>query len=187
VALGWRLWLQRRRTGSTGFNGISRRLGPLGVLASVAFVFAMVLGLAAPLLQLIGVITPLPILDHGCVHAAGLVLAPIGLAATFYAQLDMGDSWRIGVDFGEATTLVGSGTFAFVRNPIFAAMLVFMFGEALLAPNFVGIAAAVVFLVSVELAVRFVEEPYLLRVHGDAYRDYAAEVGRFVPGIGRIR
>jgi protein-S-isoprenylcysteine O-methyltransferase Ste14 len=37
-----------------------------------------------------------------------------------------------------------------------------------------------------ELHVRRVEEPYLHWAHGDAYRDYAARVGRFVPGVGRI-
>ena len=37
-----------------------------------------------------------------------------------------------------------------------------------------------------ELQVRSVEEPYLLRTHGDAYRAYASRVGRFVPGIGRL-
>ncbi|MFL5908785.1 MAG: methyltransferase family protein, partial [Solirubrobacterales bacterium] len=36
-----------------------------------------------------------------------------------------------------------------------------------------------------QLQVRFVEEPYLIRTHGDDYRAYASEVGRFVPGIGR--
>ena len=40
--------------------------------------------------------------------------------------------------------------------------------------------------VGLELHVRRVEEPYLLRTHGDAYRTYAASAGRFVPGIGRL-
>jgi protein-S-isoprenylcysteine O-methyltransferase Ste14 len=34
--------------------------------------------------------------------------------------------------------------------------------------------------------VRIVEEPYLLAKHGDAYRGYLANVGRFVPGVGRV-
>jgi protein-S-isoprenylcysteine O-methyltransferase Ste14 len=41
------------------------------------------------------------------------------------------------------------------------------------------------FLTAMEIQVRFVEEPYLERVHGDAYRRYAARTGRFLPGIGR--
>jgi protein-S-isoprenylcysteine O-methyltransferase Ste14 len=38
----------------------------------------------------------------------------------------------------------------------------------------------------VELQVRAVEEPYLRLVHGEAYAIYAANTGRFVPGIGRV-
>jgi protein-S-isoprenylcysteine O-methyltransferase Ste14 len=30
------------------------------------------------------------------------------------------------------------------------------------------------------------EEAYLTRTYGDAYRDYARRVGRFVPGIGKL-
>ena len=37
----------------------------------------------------------------------------------------------------------------------------------------------------VELQVRAVEEPYLVRTHGDDYRLYCEAVGRFIPGIGR--
>ena len=37
------------------------------------------------------------------------------------------------------------------------------------------------------MQVRAVEEPHLLATHGRAYADYAARVGRFVPGIGRLR
>ena len=31
------------------------------------------------------------------------------------------------------------------------------------------------------------EEAYLLRTHGDAYRAYARRVGRFLPGVGKLR
>ena len=119
--------------------------------------------------------------------ALALYIAFGGLAATLYAQLDMGESWRVGVDTSETTTLVRSGSFRLIRNPIFAAMLVFMLGETLLAPNPVAIAVFAIFLVAVEVSVRSVDEPYLLAVHGDDYRDYTASVGRFVPGIGLTR
>jgi protein-S-isoprenylcysteine O-methyltransferase Ste14 len=41
-------------------------------------------------------------------------------------------------------------------------------------------------LAALEIQVRGVEEPYLLRTHGEAYRRYAAATGRFLPGIGRL-
>jgi protein-S-isoprenylcysteine O-methyltransferase Ste14 len=184
LALGGRCWMQWRRTGSTGYRGISRRLGFVGLVGGIAFIVAMVGGLAAPLLQLLGVVSPLHILDYRWVNAAGLVFAVCGLAATTYAQLDMGDSWRVGVDTSETTTLVCTGTFKVVRNPIFAAMLVLMLGQTLLAPNPVAIAVFTIFLAAIEVSVRTVEEPYLLGVHGDEYHDYTTRVGRFVPGIG---
>ena len=48
------------------------------------------------------------------------------------------------------------------------------------------LAGFVLLVVTIELQVRAVEEPYLLATHGDAYRDYLASVGRFVPGVGRL-
>jgi protein-S-isoprenylcysteine O-methyltransferase Ste14 len=97
----------------------------------------------------------------------------------------MGDSWRIGVDRNETTTLVRRGVFGWVRNPIFTAMLVFGLGIALVTPNVVSIAGFMLLVVTIELQVRVVEEPHLMTVHGDAYRDYLANVGRFIPGVGR--
>jgi protein-S-isoprenylcysteine O-methyltransferase Ste14 len=187
LALGWRCWMQWRRTGSTGFQRISRGVSLLGLVGGVGFIVAMMGGLVAPLLQLFGVVSPLHILDHRWVNVAGFALAVCGLAATLYTQLDMGDSWRIGVDTSETTTLVRTGTFRLVRNPIFGAMVVFTLGETLLAPNPVAIAVFAIFLAAVEVSVRTVEEPYLLDIHGDDYRDYTGSVGRFVPGIGLTR
>ena len=99
----------------------------------------------------------------------------------------MGPSWRIGVDEAERTELVTMGPFAVVRNPIFAAMLPAVLGVALLVPNAVALAGFVALFVALELQVRLVEEPYLLRAHGDRYAEYAARTGRFVPGVGRLR
>ena len=44
----------------------------------------------------------------------------------------------------------------------------------------------VVLLASLLLTAR-AEEPLLLDRYGTRYRDYAESVGRFVPGIGRLR
>jgi protein-S-isoprenylcysteine O-methyltransferase Ste14 len=187
LALGARLLVQWRQTGSTGYCGLSRRLGPLGLVGGISFIVAMVGGLAAPLLQVVRVVTPLRSLNHVWLNAAGLTLAAFGLVATIYAQLDMGESWRVGIDTTESTALVRTGTFGLVRNPIFSAMVLFTFGQTLLAPNPVAIAVFVIFVAAVEVSVRSAEEPYLLRIHGDEYRDYTASVGRFFPGVGLRR
>src|SRR5262249_27470411 len=109
------------------------------------------------------------------------------LAAQFYSQTAMGDSWRIGVDQNECPALVTRGPFAFVRNPIYSAAAVMSIALFLVLPNILMTCSMVAQTVGVELQVRGVEEPYLLNSHDQLYRDYASRVGRFVPFVGRLR
>jgi protein-S-isoprenylcysteine O-methyltransferase Ste14 len=186
IAFGVRIWLQIRRTGESGFKGISGRVGSLEWIAGVLFVLAITIGVAAPVVDIAGTLEPLDALDSAGVRATGIAIFVAGLIGTFCAQVAMGDSWRIGVDETERTALVTSGPFSVVRNPIFAAMLPASLGLTLLVPNVVAIAGFVALWLALQIQVRLVEEPYLLRQHGDAYRNYAARVGRFVPGLGRL-
>jgi len=187
LAFGVRSWLQLRRTGSTGFHGVGGRPGSAEWLAGVGFGVALVLGVAAPLAELILGVQPIAALDGTVGHAAGITLTLIGIGATFLAQVAMGTSWRIGVDEAERTELVTRGPFAVVRNPIFSAMIPTAAGLVLLVPNVIAIAGFLGLVVALELQVRVVEEPYLRRVHGERYAAYAATAGRFLPGIGRLR
>jgi protein-S-isoprenylcysteine O-methyltransferase Ste14 len=185
LAFGLRSVIQLRRTGSTGFKGIGGRPGSAEWIAGVGFALAIVLGVAAPVLDLAGVLDPIDALDGDAGHVIGAALTVAGIMATLYAQIAMGSSWRIGVDESERTDLVTDGPFAIVRNPIFAAMLPTSLGLVLLVPNVVAVVGFIALVLALELQVRVVEEPYLARVHGTVYRDYAARVGRFVPGLGR--
>lgn len=187
LAFGLRVLIQLRRTGSTGFHGIGGRPGSAEWLVGVGFLAASLFGLAAPVLALLGWVEPISSLDTSAVHALGTALALFGIAATLYAQLAMGNSWRIGVDPGERTALVTGGPFALVRNPIYSAVWPTALGLALLVPSWVALVGLAGIAMALEAQVRVVEEPYLFRAHGDAYADYAARVGRFLPGVGRIR
>ena len=86
-----------------------------------------------------------------------------------------------------ATELVTHGVFAFVRNPIFTGMGVLLAGQQLTVPSVLSAAAFAVFAAAVQVQVRLIEEPYLLRTHGADYRSYASRTGRFVPLAGRLR
>lgn len=183
VLFGVRSWIQLRRTGSTGFVGISGTPADAGWWGGVLFVAAMVLGLAGPLLAVAEVVTADP---PPAVQVAGLVLALAGFVATLAAQTGMGASWRIGVDPAERTDLVTGGVFAHVRNPIFTAMAAAQAGVVLMVPTWVSVLALVALVAAVQLQVRVVEEPYLRAVHGADYDAYAARAGRFLPGIGRL-
>jgi protein-S-isoprenylcysteine O-methyltransferase Ste14 len=187
LGFGWRSWEQRRRTGSTGFRGVSGRLGSAEWFAGAGFVAAPAVAVLASILQLLDVVAPVAVLHAPWIQIGGIVVAIVGIFATVYAQLDMGDSWRIGVDPGETTTLVRTGVFGWVRNPIFTAMITFGFGIALVTPSLVALAGFLLLVATIELQVRIVEEPHLLTVHGDDYRSYLTNVGRFMPGVGVSR
>ena len=146
---------------------------------------ALVAGVGGPLLDLGGLIGRVPLLDHTAMTVMGAVVASVGVVLTLAAQLQMGESWRIGVDHDEQTDLVVSGGFRLVRNPILSAMAITAAGLVAMVPSVAAIAGFAALLIALELQVRRIEEPYLRSVHGAGYRTYEATVGRFVPGVGR--
>jgi protein-S-isoprenylcysteine O-methyltransferase Ste14 len=186
LTFGVRVAIQLRRTGSTGLIGLRAGAGPVDYLSGVLFVCGMAMGAGSVVLVLGDSLETIDALDTDGVHAIGIILAAAGGLAVFGAQLGMGESWRIGVSEEERTELVTGGWFSLCRNPIYSAMIVGWMGFALMVPTWLGLAAIAVVAAGLELQVRAVEEPYLLRTHGDAYRVYASRVGRFVPGVGRL-
>ena len=183
LAFGLRGWLQWRRTGDTGFRFGAFAASPAERAGGVLFVLALVLGLAAPVLALCEALGAFEAIRA---PRLGLLLTLAGIAGTLHAQLEMGSSWRVGVDPSERTALRTDGPFRWVRNPIFSWMILTATGLALLVPNAASGLGLVALVVGIELQVRRVEEPYLLRTHGAAYADYAARTGRFLPGVGKL-
>jgi len=181
-----RVGIQLRRTGETGLIGFRSGAEPIEVLGGVLFVGGMVMGALSAILVLRDSLEPIDALESDAIQAIGIVVASVGGLAVFGAQLGMGESWRIGVPDEERLDLVTGGWFSIVRNPIYTAMLVGWAGFALMVPTWLGIAAVPTIAMGLEIQVRSVEEPYLLRTHGDAFRAYATRVGRFIPGFGRL-
>lgn len=175
-----RALVQRRVSGTFGIRGVNRgsstgekAAGILLAATVVLFVVGLVLGERA--------VPSVP----AWLRWSGLFLAIAGAACTLVAEWAMGASWRIGVDTHERTDLVVAGPFRYVRNPIFTSMCATGIGIAMAVPDLVTIAAAVCLVAAIEVQVRLVEEPYLLRAQGDAYASYCARTGRFVPGLGK--
>jgi protein-S-isoprenylcysteine O-methyltransferase Ste14 len=187
VTLGLRAALHYRKTGSAGIHRVHG--GPWSVdWAAAAFLGLAAMGaFGAPVLDVLGVLPPIPALGSPAARIPGVILYASGFGVTFAAQTSMGMSWRVGVAPGEKTDLVTGGLFGIVRNPIYTGMLTVSAGLALLVANAVAFGSLVSLLAAFELQVRFVEEPHLLNAHGAAYGHYAARVGRFVPFLGTLR
>jgi len=58
-------------------------------------------------------------------------------------------------------------------------------GVLLMVPTAVATLASLCLIAAVQLQVRTVEEPYLRRVHADAYEAYVSGSGRFLPRLAR--
>jgi protein-S-isoprenylcysteine O-methyltransferase Ste14 len=181
-----RVAIQLRRTGSTGLIGL-RRAGPAGWVSGIFFIGGMAMGVLSIDGARKGSLETINSIDGTGLHVIGIALAGAAGLVVFLAQLGMGESWRIGVSEDQRTDLVTGGWFSLVRNPIYSAMILGWLGFALMVPTWLGFAAAAVVAVGLELQVRAVEEPYLSRAHGDAFRKYASGVGRFLPGVGRLK
>jgi protein-S-isoprenylcysteine O-methyltransferase Ste14 len=181
-----RVAIQLRRTGATGLIGLRKGAGVLDWLSGLLFVGGMAMAVVSIELVLQDDLDPIEVLDVDALHVIGIALAALGGMAVFLAQLGMGENWRVGVSDEQRTDLVTGGWFSLCRNPIYTAMIVGWIGFTLMVPTWLSFLAVVVIGIGLEIQVRAVEEPYLVRTHGDEYRAYASRVGRFVPSVGRL-
>ncbi len=81
--------------------------------------------------------------------------------------------------------LVMGGLYRYVRNPMYLAVALLLFGEALALGDFnryVVIYFSSLTVVTV-VFVRFYEEPHLRKLFGPEYEDYCAHVRRWLPSL----
>jgi protein-S-isoprenylcysteine O-methyltransferase Ste14 len=188
VAAGWRAWHQRRRYGASGVVLSARtrreRLGLLALVLVPAVLGAQAVLYALAPESLTAVALPIGHLASARVPGAAIVLIALGLLV--WAQLDLGASWRIGIERAARPGLVTAGFYRFVRNPIFGFLLLGLAGFCALLPTWPSVVALPLAWAAVRAQVAE-EEAWLLASYGTEYTAYARRVGRFVPGIGRIR
>ena len=190
LGFGWRTWVQLRRYGSSGI--VLFRSGRPGqhlrealfVVLAVALLAEAALAAVAPR-RLPGLV-PLAPATAAVLRATGTVMVLVATALMLAAQLDLGASWRVGIDEGARPGLVTGGLYRYSRNPIYVAMLTALLGFALLLPSWISLGLLIGAGLGIRRHVRD-EEAYLARTYGEEYRRYAARVGRFVPGVGRLR
>ena len=112
----------------------------------------------------------------------GIVLVAGGYACTLWCYSAMGDTWRIGINRKEKTTLVERGPYRVIRHPIYAFQLVMLAGAALLLPTTLSFSILVLHLFCAIIKA-IDEENYLKTVHGQSYVDYMARTGRLLPKL----
>lgn len=123
--------------------------------------------------------TPIVWLDNAIVQIIGFLLMLFALLWTGCAQMQMGKSWRIGIDTENKTELVEKGLFKVSRNPIFLGMRGALLGFFLALPNAFTLVAVVLADILMQMQVRL-EEEFLTGVHGDKYREFCSRVRRWI-------
>lgn len=81
-------------------------------------------------------------------------------------------------------TLVTTGVYAWVRNPIYSAFLLACTGALLLAGNLWLLVLPVVFWLFLTVLMKHTEEKWLLERYGQEYVDYCRHVNRCIPWPG---
>jgi protein-S-isoprenylcysteine O-methyltransferase Ste14 len=78
--------------------------------------------------------------------------------------------------------LVARGLYQFVRNPMYAGVLLAILGQALLFGSGATLRYALAVALFFHLFVVFYEEPTLRRKFGQCYAEYCSNVPRWIPG-----
>jgi protein-S-isoprenylcysteine O-methyltransferase Ste14 len=119
------------------------------------------------------------------VRAAGLLIA-VGAAAVLLDAF-----WRFAwIGRGSPApvlppeSLVVSGLYRFVRNPMYVAVVSIIAGQAIWLWRWELLAYAGVVLLAFDIFVRVYEEPTLREQFGESYHRYCQEVHRWIPTRG---
>lgn len=182
VAILWRSIVVWRRTGINPY--VMGRSD--SAYDYIGVIFKLVFGLLAVAILLFSVFTrfyvyamPVPWLDFAFIRWTGLILLFVSFAWTAFSQMQMGASWRIGIDRENKTELVGKGIFTVSRNPIFLGMRVSLLAIFLIIPSAITLLALVLGDVLLQIQVRL-EEEHLRNLHGEAYENYRGQVRRWI-------
>ncbi len=124
-------------------------------------------------------IAPISWLENYWIKVTGLLFLITALVWIIIAQIQMGESWRVGIDKENKTELIQKGLFTVSRNPIFFGMRMMFAGFFLTMPNAITLMTFGVGDVLIQMQVR-IEEEHLTRLHGEKYDEYRKQVRRWV-------
>jgi protein-S-isoprenylcysteine O-methyltransferase Ste14 len=130
---------------------------------------------------------PLPPSDGlGALRWTGLVLIAAGLAVVLeaFARFAL-EGLGTPAPVAPTRTLVVSGLYHFVRNPMYVAVAAMIFGQAILFASWGVALYGVVIAAAFHTFVRLYEEPTLRRAYDEEYVAYCAATPRWVPRFRR--
>jgi protein-S-isoprenylcysteine O-methyltransferase Ste14 len=113
---------------------------------------------------------------------AGFVLVMCGVTLAVAARVHLGRNWSGAIQKREGQQVVRSGPYAYVRHPIYTAILTSLLGLFLMMPQLAGLVGLVAACASYRWKVGR-EEEFLRSEFGEEYEVYMRESGRLLPRI----
>lgn len=118
-------------------------------------------------------------LENDTLVYIGWALLILSLLFVWFAQSNMRESWRIGIDKENKTELVTNGFFAISRNPIFLGIMIANLGLFFVLPNAFTLLIIELSTVSINTQIRL-EEEFLEQEFGEQYVEYKKKVRRWL-------
>lgn len=120
-------------------------------------------------------------IHNDIVRWIGAIFVILGVALAIWARFYLGRNWGMPMSQKEGAELVTSGPYAYIRNPIYAGVLLAFIGAALsfgMLWAFILVLYGGYFFYSV-----FGEEKIMVRLFPDIYPSYQARTKRLIPWV----
>jgi len=118
-------------------------------------------------------------LENDTLVYIGWALLILSLLFVWFAQSNMRESWRIGIDKENKTELVTNGFFDISRNPIFLGIMIANIGLFFVLPNAFTLLIIALSTVSINTQIRL-EEEFLEQEFVEQYVEYKKKVRRWL-------
>lgn len=108
----------------------------------------------------------------------GVILSAIGLGIIIISYIQMGRSFRIGIDANTKDKLITKGIFSLSRNPIYLGIDCIFLGFLLTRPSFLFLVAVTLILPGVHFQI-LAEEKFLRAHYGREFEEYCKKTARY--------
>jgi len=113
----------------------------------------------------------------------GVGIMLLGLALRIWAVQTLGNSFRTTIEIDINQKVIKYGPYKLIRHPSYSGSLLICLGYGIAVQNWLSLACAVVIPTCVLLYRIHIEEPVLLAVMGEEYREYKKHTKKIIPWI----
>ena len=109
----------------------------------------------------------------------GIIIISLGLILDGWGTIALGTNFRIELP-KEEISLITTGIYKLMRNPIVMGVYLLLFGSFLIIPTVISLIFLIANILTFDTKIRD-EEKFLTKRFGEEYKKYGRKVGRYLP------